>query len=81
MRLALAPIWLAFALSAAGCWNSASEFMREPLFSPVGAGLVPEETAGIESARALAVPEPPPLVRRLPCTASRASPMSATSCG
>ena len=32
--------------------------MREPFFSPVGAGLVPEETAGIQSANALAAPQP-----------------------
>jgi flagellar L-ring protein FlgH len=50
MRLLLAPMGLAIAMSLAGCWNSASEFMREPFFSPVGAGLVPEETAAIEIA-------------------------------
>jgi len=33
--------------------------MREPFFSPVGAGLAPEETAGIQSANALAAPQPP----------------------
>jgi flagellar L-ring protein FlgH len=59
MRLALPPIWLAIALSVTGCWNSASEFMREPFFSPVGAGLVPDETAGIQNARALAGPPAP----------------------
>ena len=32
--------------------------MREPFFSPVGAGLAPEETAGIQSANALALPQP-----------------------
>ena len=51
MRLILPPMLLAIAVSAAGCWNSASEFMREPFFSPVGAGLAPEETAGIQSAK------------------------------
>ena len=59
MRLILPPMWLAIALSVSGCWNSASEFMREPFFSPVGAGLAPEETAGIQSANALAAPQPP----------------------
>jgi flagellar L-ring protein precursor FlgH len=59
MRLPAPPMWLAIALSVSGCWNSASEFMREPFFSPVGAGLAPEETAGIQSANALAVPPPP----------------------
>ncbi len=53
MRPLLPPMWLAIAVSVAGCWNSASEFMREPLFSPVGAGLAPEETAAIESAQIL----------------------------
>ncbi len=57
MRLILPPILLAIAVSAAGCWNSANEFMREPFFSPVGAGLAPEETAGIQSANS--VPQPP----------------------
>ena len=33
--------------------------MREPFFSPVGAGLAPEETAGIQSANALAAPQQP----------------------
>ena len=59
MRLILPPMWLSIALSVSGCWNSPSEFMREPFFSPVGAGLAPEETAGIQSANALAVPPPP----------------------
>ncbi|MGA8444824.1 MAG: flagellar basal body L-ring protein FlgH [Roseiarcus sp.] len=59
MRLILPPMLLAIALLVSGCWNSASEFMREPFFSPVGAGLAPEETAGIQSANALAVPPPP----------------------
>ena len=64
MRLMLPPMWLAIALSVSGCWNSASEFMREPFFSPVGAGLAPEETAGIQSANALAAPQPPSTGRR-----------------
>src|SRR5579871_1976523 len=38
------------ALALCGCWNSPSEFMREPNFSPVGAGLVPEETSAIQGA-------------------------------
>jgi flagellar L-ring protein precursor FlgH len=59
MRLILPPMLLAIALSVSACWNSASEFMREPFFSPVGAGLAPEETAGIQSANALAAPQPP----------------------
>ena len=54
MRLILPPILFAIAVSAAGCWNSANEFMREPFFSPVGAGLAPEETAGIQSANSRA---------------------------
>lgn len=58
MRLILPPMLLAIALSVSACWNSASEFMREPFFSPVGAGLAPEETAGIQSANALAAPQP-----------------------
>ncbi len=53
MRPLLAPMWLAIAVSATGCSNSPSEFMRAPLFSPVGAGLAPEETAAIESAAVL----------------------------
>jgi len=65
MRLVLPPIWLAMAMSASGCWNSAGEFMREPFFTPVGAGLAPEETAAIQDARAVAGPQfpsngPPP---------------------
>ena len=54
--LALLPLLPALALT--GCWNSPAEFMREPLFSPVGAGLVSDETAAIQGARA-AVPPPP----------------------
>ena len=65
MRRVLPPIWLAIALSASGCWNSPSEFMREPFFTPVGAGLAPDETAAIQDARAVAGPQfpssgPPP---------------------
>lgn len=63
MRLLLPPMWLAIAMSMTGCWNSASEFMREPFFSPVGSGLLTEETASIQSARVLPVPSssgPPP---------------------
>src|SRR5574337_118039 len=41
------------ALFLSGCWNSPNEFMREPIFSPVGAGLVSEETAAIQTARTL----------------------------
>ena len=48
---ALPPLLAALALG--GCWNSPSEFMREPNFSPVGAGLVPEETAAIQGAHGL----------------------------
>ncbi len=55
MRLLLPSLLLAIALSVAGCWNSANEFMREPFFSPVGSGLITEETASIQSAR---VPAP-----------------------
>jgi flagellar L-ring protein FlgH len=56
MRLS-PPLLLAIATSVTGCWNSASEFMREPFFSPVGSGLVTEETASIQSARVS--PQPP----------------------
>ena len=58
MRPLLPPLLLAIAISAAGCANNASEFMREPYFSPVGSGLVTEETASIQTARVLT---PPPL--------------------
>jgi flagellar L-ring protein FlgH len=58
MRLFLPPLLLAIAMSVGGCWNSASEFMREPFFSPVGSGLMTEETASIQSARVS--PQPPP---------------------
>ena len=57
MRFLLPSLLLAIALSVSGCWNSASEFMREPFFSPVGSGLLTEETASIQSARVL--PQPP----------------------
>ncbi len=59
MRPLLPPMWLAIAMSVTGCWNSASEFMREPLFSPVGSGLVSDETASIQSARVLPASQPP----------------------
>ena len=58
MRLILPPLLLAIAMSVSGCWNSASEFMREPFFSPVGSGLVTEETASIQSAQSLASASP-----------------------
>jgi flagellar L-ring protein FlgH len=57
MRPLLPPMFLAVAMSMTGCWNSANEFMREPFFSPVGSGLVTEETASIQSAAVL--PQPP----------------------
>ena len=63
---------------SAGCWNSPTEFMREPNFSPVGAGLVSGETAAIQSAQAL-VPQPLIQRRRRRSTPSRASRRSATS--
>jgi flagellar L-ring protein precursor FlgH len=44
------------ALALAGCWQSPSEFMGEPAFSPVGAGFVSEETAAIQNAHALVPP-------------------------
>ena len=47
MRRSLASLPLLAALALTGCWNSPNEFMREPIFSPVGAGLVSEETAAI----------------------------------
>jgi flagellar L-ring protein precursor FlgH len=58
MPRTLAPLPLLLALSLGGCWNSPNEFMREPNFSPVGAGFVPEETAAIQGARGL-VPQLP----------------------
>ena len=58
MRALLPPLLLAIATSMSGCWTSANEFMREPFFSPVGSGLVTDETASIQSAKVL--PPPPP---------------------
>jgi flagellar L-ring protein precursor FlgH len=58
MWRSLASLPLLTALALAKCWNSPSEFMREPIFSPVGAGLVSEETAAIQGPQAL-VPQPP----------------------
>jgi flagellar L-ring protein precursor FlgH len=58
MRALLPLHLLALALSLNGCWTSANEFMREPFFSPVGSGLVTDETASIQSARVLPVPAP-----------------------
>jgi flagellar L-ring protein precursor FlgH len=58
MRLFLPPLLLVIATSMSGCWTSANEFMREPFFSPVGSGLVTDETASIQSAKVL--PPPPP---------------------
>jgi len=46
MRLLLPPLLLAIAVSVSGCWNSASEFMREPFFSPVGSGLMTDTISG-----------------------------------
>jgi len=46
MRLSLPPLLLAIAVSVSGCWNSASEFMREPFFSPVGSGLMTDTISG-----------------------------------
>src|SRR5580704_15555680 len=57
MRLVLLPLLLVVAMSMTGCWTSANEFMREPFFSPVGSGLVTDETASIQSAKVL--PPPP----------------------
>jgi flagellar L-ring protein FlgH len=58
MRALLPPLLLTLALSLNGCWTSASEFMHEPFFSPVGSGLVTDETASIQSARVLPIPPP-----------------------
>ncbi len=44
------------ALALAGCWQSPTEFMGEPAFSPVGAGFVSVETAAIQNAHALVPP-------------------------
>ena len=64
MRTRPLPTLLA-ALALGGCWNSPNEFMREPIFSPVGAGLVSEETAAIQGAHGLgqthAIGPPPSL--------------------
>jgi flagellar L-ring protein FlgH len=48
-RRALWP--LLAALTLGGCSNNPSEFMREPTLSPVGAGLVSDETAAIQGVR------------------------------
>jgi flagellar L-ring protein FlgH len=63
MRRLSSPLLLAIAMSLSGCWNSVSEFMREPSFSPVGSGLATDETASIQSARVTPQPSsngPPP---------------------
>jgi len=61
-RTPFAPLLAALAL--AGCWQSPAEFMREPNFSPVGAGFISDETAAIQNAHALVPPNqtnaPPP---------------------
>ncbi len=54
MRTPRAVLPLLAALALSGCWSTPSEFMREPIFTPVGAGLVTDETAGIQRAQALA---------------------------
>ncbi|HTR14352.1 MAG TPA: flagellar basal body L-ring protein FlgH [Roseiarcus sp.] len=51
---------LVASLILSGCWNSPNEFMREPFFSPVGAGLLSEETAAIQTAKALSPQSSPP---------------------
>ncbi len=56
MRLAFAFLPLLAAVGLSGCWNSANEFMHEPAFSPVGAGLLSDETLAIQNARALGPP-------------------------
>ena len=53
-----ASLSLFVTLALTGCWNSPNEFMREPIFYPVGAGLVSDETAAIQGPQAL-VPQPP----------------------
>jgi flagellar L-ring protein precursor FlgH len=50
------PLFTALAL--AGCWQSPTEFIREPNFSPVGAGFISDETAAIQSAHAQIPPNP-----------------------
>jgi flagellar L-ring protein precursor FlgH len=57
MRFFPPPLLLAIALSATGCSTGPSEFMRPPGFSPVGSGLITDETASIQSARV--TPQPP----------------------
>jgi flagellar L-ring protein FlgH len=59
MRLCLPPLTLAIAMSATGCSTGPSEFMRPPFFSPVGSGLITDETASIQSARVLPVSQSP----------------------
>ena len=80
MRLVLPPLLLVIAMSMTGCWTSANEFMREPFFSPVGSGLVTDETASIQSAKVLPLLRLPEMGRRRRFTVSRASPTWATSC-
>jgi len=57
MRISLPPLLLAIVMSAAGCSTGPAEFMRPPFFSPVGSGLITDETASIQSANVL--PQPP----------------------
>lgn len=57
MRLIPPTLLLAIAMSATGCSTNPSEFMRQPFFSPVGSGLITDETASIQSANVL--PQPP----------------------
>lgn len=58
MRPLLPPLLMAIAALAAGCSTNPNEFMRAPFFSPVGSGLITDETASIQSAKVL--PQPPP---------------------
>ena len=62
MRLLLPPLLLAIAMSAAGCSTSPSEFMRQPFFSPVGSGLITDETGEHPERESLApaAPSGPP---------------------
>ncbi len=63
----LAPLLAALVLG--GCWQSPSEFMQAPTFSPVGAGFISNETAAIQSAQALAPSQslaPPPSLYTMP---------------